>query len=205
MEQIEFWDRRSDKYDRNIRGDRVFALILEKTRTRLDDSDAVLDVGCATGEIALEVAQSVKHVQGIDTSTVMIDKARRKTEQRDIHNVAFDSGDVTAHSLARDSYHKVFAFNVLHLVGDAGATIKSMHDLLYKGGYVLSGTPCLGERSWLFRLLIAVFVRIGMAPPVEGLSYRKLKQIFTQNSFDIIEEDILGHKDRVLWLVAKKR
>ena len=75
MDQSKFWDNRTDKYDLNIRGENFFIPTIEKTKTLLDDSDVVLDVGCATGEIGLEIANSVKHIYGIDTSKMMIDKA----------------------------------------------------------------------------------------------------------------------------------
>ena len=53
MKQNEFWDKRSDKYDLNIRDENFFAPTIEKTKKLLNESDVVLDVGCATGEIGL--------------------------------------------------------------------------------------------------------------------------------------------------------
>lgn len=204
MKQSEFWDKRSDKYDLNIRGENFFTPTIEKTRTLLNESDVVLDIGCATGEIGLEIANSVKHVHGIDTSTEMIDKAKRKAEERNINNVEFDCIDINTQSIKRESYDKVFAFNVLHLVENTTEAISRMSDLLCKSGYVLSETPCLGERGWFFRVLIAVFIKVGMAPPIEGLSYRKMKQMFLDNKFEIVQEEILDDKDKVIWIVAKK-
>jgi 2-polyprenyl-3-methyl-5-hydroxy-6-metoxy-1,4-benzoquinol methylase len=204
MKQSEFWDKRSDKYDQNIRGENFFTPTIEKTRKLLNESDVILDIGCATGEIGLEIANSVKHVHGIDTSTEMIDKATRKAVERKINNVEFDCIDVNTQSIRKESYDKVFAFNVLHLVDNTNETISRMSDLLCKSGYVVSETPCLGERGWFFRVLIAVFVKVGMAPPIEGLSYRKIKQMFLDNEFKIVQEEILDDKDKVIWIVAKK-
>jgi 2-polyprenyl-3-methyl-5-hydroxy-6-metoxy-1,4-benzoquinol methylase len=204
MEQNEFWDQRSDKYDLNIRGENFFGPTIEKTRTLLNESDLVLDVGCATGEIGLEIANTVQHVHGIDTSKVMIDKAKCKAEERKINNVEFDCLDVNAQSIKRESYNKIFAFNVLHLVDNPIQAINRMSELLCENGHVVSETPCLGERGWLFRALIAVFVKVGMAPPIMGLSYRKMKQMFLENKFEIVQEEIFDDKDKVVWIVAKK-
>ncbi len=204
MKQSEFWDKRSDKYDINIRGENFFAPTIEKTKTLLNESDVVLDVGCATGEIGLEIANFVKHVHGIDTSKVMIDKAKSKAEERKINNVEFDCLDVDAQSIERESYNKVFAFNIFHLVDNPTLAINRMSELLCESGYVVSETPCLGERGWLFRVLITVFVKVGMAPPILGLSYRRIKQMFLDNKFEIIQEEILDNKDKVIWIVAKK-
>ena len=79
-----------------------------------------------------------------------------------------------------------------------------MSELLCESGYIVSETPCLGERGWLFRALIAIFVKFGMAPPIAGLSYSKMKQMFLDNKFEIIQEEILDEKDKVVWIVAKK-
>jgi len=204
MKQNEFWDKRSDKYDLNIRDEIFFAPTIEKTTKLLNESDVVLDVGCATGEIGLEIADAVKHVHGIDTSKAMIDKAKCKAEGRKINNVEFDCLDVNTQSIERESYDKVFAFNVLHLVDNPTEVINRMSKLLCENGYVVSETPCLGERGWLFRVLISVFVKVGMAPPIAGLSYRKMKQMFLDNKFEIIQEEILDDKDKVIWIVAKK-
>ena len=204
MKQNEFWDKRSDKYDLNIRDENFFAPTIEKTKKLLDESDVVLDVGCATGEIGLEIADAVKHVHGIDTSKAMIDKAKCKAEKRKINNVEFDCLDVNTQSIERESYDKVFAFNILHLVDNPTEVINRMSELLFESGYVVSETPCLGERGWLFRVLISVFVKVGMAPPIAGLSYRKMKQMFLDNKFEIIQEEILDDKDKVIWIVAKK-
>ena len=204
MKQNEFWDKRSDKYDLNIRDENFFAPTIEKTKKLLNESDVVLDVGCATGEIGLEIADAVKHVHGIDTSKAMIDKAKCKAEKRKINNVEFDCLDVNTQSIERESYDKVFAFNVLHLVDNPTEVINRMSELLFESGYDVSETPCLGERGWLFRVLISVFVKVGMAPPIAGLSYRKMKQMFLDNKFEIIQEEILDDKDKVIWIVAKK-
>ena len=204
MKQNEFWDKRSDKYDLNIRDENFFAPTIEKTKKLLNESDVVLDVGCATGEIGLEIADAVKHVHGIDTSKAMIDKAKCKAEKRKINNVEFDCIDVNTQSIERESYDKVFAFNVLHLVDNPTEVINRMSELLFESGYVVSETPCLGERGWLFRVLISVFVKVGMAPPIAGLSYRKMKQMFLDNKLEIIQEEILDDKDKVIWIVAKK-
>ncbi len=204
MKQSEFWDKRSDKYDQNIRGENFFAVTITKTNTLLNESDVILDVGCATGEIGLEIANSVKRVHGIDTSKAMIGKAKFKAEERKINNVEFDCLDVSAQSIETQSYDKIFAFNILHLVDNPTQTISRISELLCESGQVVSETPCLGERGWLFRLLIGAFVKIGIAPPISGLSYRKMKQIFLDNKFEILQEEVLDEKDKVIWIVAKK-
>lgn len=204
MQQSEFWDKRSDKYDQNIRGENFFTPMIEKAKSLLNESDVVLDFGCATGEIGLEIANSVKHVHGIDTSKVMIDRAKRKAKERKINNVKFECLDFSAQSIEKGSYDKVLAFNILHLVDNPAQAISRMSELLCESGCIVSETPCLGERGWLFRVLIGAFIKTGIAPPIAGLSYREVKQMFLDNNFEILQQEFLDEKDKVIWIVAKK-
>jgi len=204
MKQSEYWDKRSEKYDLNIRDEDFFLPTIEKARQLVNDTDVILDVGCATGEIGLEIAGFVKHIHGIDTSESMIEKAGIKVRERQIDNADYECRDVSEQSIERESYDKVFAFNVLHLAGNPSQTINRMSELLHENGHILSETPCLGERCWLFRRLIEVFVKFGIAPPIAGLSYGELKQMFLANEFEIIQEEILDDKDKVIWIVARK-
>jgi len=63
-------------------------------------ADRVLDVGCAEGLFALEVAQLVECVHGFDISPVRIEQARSLTEQRGIVNAMFDVASVEDVALA---------------------------------------------------------------------------------------------------------
>ena len=63
--------------------------IIERTKKYLNASSVVLDYGCATGSIALEIASMAKEVHGIDISSNMIEIARRKADERGIKNIAF--------------------------------------------------------------------------------------------------------------------
>jgi 2-polyprenyl-3-methyl-5-hydroxy-6-metoxy-1,4-benzoquinol methylase len=204
MRQNEFWDKRSDKYDLKVREENFFATRIDKAKKLLSESDDVLDVGCATGEIGLEIANSVKHLHGIDTSKVMINKAKRKTEEKKVTNVEFDCIDVYDQSIKKEAYDKVFAFNILHLVDNPTEVINRISELLNEGGHIVSETPCLEERGWLFRIMIAAFVKVGMAPPVLRLSYRQLKQVFLDNKFEIVQEEVVVDNHKVIWIVAKK-
>jgi len=54
--------------------------------------DAVLDLGCGTGAIALRLADAAGEVVGRDISEGMMDEARRKADERGLEDVSFSEG-----------------------------------------------------------------------------------------------------------------
>ena len=54
--------------------------------------DTVLDLGCGTGAIALQLADAAARVVGRDISDGMLAEARRKAAERGVENVAFGPG-----------------------------------------------------------------------------------------------------------------
>ena len=63
--------------------------IIERTKKYLDASSVILDYGCVTGSIAIEIASIAREVRGIDISSNMIEIAKRKMDERRIKNIAY--------------------------------------------------------------------------------------------------------------------
>jgi len=155
--------------------------------------------------MSLDFANSVKHIHGIDTSGKMIERAKEKAQIKKIENVEFSRADVDDVALVKNSFSKVLAFNILHLVDDASKKVNRLYDLLNEGGIIISETPCLGERGWLVKSLIIFAQKIGLAPPILNLTYKELESVFTSNNFEIIENEVLDANRKTHWVVAKKK
>ena len=64
-----FWDKVSNKFDkRSQKIDQTEIKTLENTKKYLNVNDIVLDYGCAIGTMAIEIADNVKKIHGIDIS-----------------------------------------------------------------------------------------------------------------------------------------
>lgn len=126
------------------------------------DADAVadralaLDLGCATGRVALELAASFKSVAAYDVSAHMIDAARAKAEQRRVANAKFATLDLDADKLPEADASATFVAmnlgtasdvsNLPHVLGEIARvlnpggrfflTFYNADALLYKMGFL---------------------------------------------------------------------
>src|SRR5688500_291223 len=85
------WTEQADRYDRANRRYRERFLAAGLIST----GDAVLDVGCGTGRLARDVGRVASNgsVLGVDLSTKMLERARRRAAEEHVANVAFVHGD----------------------------------------------------------------------------------------------------------------
>ena len=94
MKNETFWDKRSKKYDDNIKKhNSLYKKTIDSTKSLLTNSDVVLDFACGSGEISLDIAPHVKQVHGIDLSVKMIELANQKARNRQADNINFDQID----------------------------------------------------------------------------------------------------------------
>lgn len=104
----------------------------------------VLEVGCGTGRIALELARQGYAVTGIDPSPAMLGVARRKAED-DAIDVEFIEGRVSDLNLERDHYGLIILpLDVLLYCEDGEeqrATLRSLGEALVFNGLIAIDLP----------------------------------------------------------------
>jgi len=200
-----FWDKRSKKYDDNIKKhDSIYEKTIDSTKLLLTNSDVVLDFACASGEMSLDIAPHVQQVHGIDLSVKMIKLANQKARDRQVDNINFNQTDAFSQSLVSNSFSAILAFSIFHLLDDAPKVLARLNDLLSTGGLLISQTPCLGERSWIFRSLISLAQKTGLAPTIRSLTIAELESLVSSSDFEILETKIWDKKNAIQWIVARK-
>ena len=102
------------------------------------------------------------------------------------------------------SFSAIIAFSIFHLVDDIPRVLARLNDLLRPGGLLISQTPCLGERGWIFRSLISLAQKLGLAPTIISLRIAELESLVTSGNFEIIENEIWDEKNALQWIVARK-
>ena len=133
------WGRRAAQFDvdfgHSIRTpaeraawDRIFDLVLAG-RSRLD----VLDAGCGTGFLSLELAARGHRVTGIDFAPAMLAEARRKAAEQHAA-VRFEEGDAEQLPFAAGSFDLVISRHVLWTLPHPEAAIDEWLRVLRLGG-----------------------------------------------------------------------
>ncbi len=103
---------------------------------------SVLDAGCGTGRVAIELARHGVDVAGVDLDAGFIDEARRKAPA-----IAWDLGDLATVDLGRTFDLVVLAGNVMIFVapGTESDVLANLAGHLNPGGRVVAGFQLGGE------------------------------------------------------------
>jgi ubiquinone/menaquinone biosynthesis C-methylase UbiE len=141
-ETQKFWDKQAAKYDyRERQFEPVFQQVLLKTKELFNKNDLVLDYGCATGKKTLKLAPSVKHICGLDISSGMINEAvKRKKELRN-NNANFIQGSIFDDNLKGESFDKIVAYGIIHLLHDIEPVFNRRNLYSYLWG-ILKNNKC---------------------------------------------------------------
>ncbi|HET6312598.1 MAG TPA: class I SAM-dependent methyltransferase [Chloroflexia bacterium] len=117
-----------EKAGENVHGEADFVEAFRPT--------SVLDAGCGTGRVAIELARRGITAVGVDIDPRMLETARRKAPHLEWHQ-----GDLSTINLGRKFDAVVMAGNVMIFVtsGTEGAVLKNLARHLVHGGVLVSG------------------------------------------------------------------
>jgi SAM-dependent methyltransferase len=126
----------------------------------------LLDVGCGSGELSLDLAGSVGHVTGVDIEEEEIELARRTATRDGIENADFKVGDAYRLALSDDMVDAVFAHSVLEALEQPAAALTEMKRVLKPGGIIAAasveycGLILAGPHQDLIRRFYAIRERL---------------------------------------------
>jgi 2-polyprenyl-3-methyl-5-hydroxy-6-metoxy-1,4-benzoquinol methylase len=204
-----YWDKVSNKLEkRSEKFDQTEIRTLENTIPYLNVGDIVLDYGCATGTMAIKVADKVKKIHGIDISRKMIDAAKAKVAKRKIINTDFTQSTIFDERYKSESFDVILALNILHFIEDTKKVMTRMNELLKPGGLIISVTPCLGEKKSFIKILIFLLVflqtKMGIHPYIIFFRISDLEDSFADGNFQIVETENLRSTANQHFIIAKK-
>jgi SAM-dependent methyltransferase len=123
---------------------------LDKTFPQLKpylfEGTRVLDVGCGPGSITMSVAAVVHpgEVFGIDSEDASIAQANQTKAERQIENVTFQTGDVSALDFGDDEFNVVYAHAVMGWLPRPIEALSEMRRVAKKGAWVVVTLPEVG-------------------------------------------------------------
>lgn len=196
------WDKLANSFDKvNKQFAKTHIKTVENTKKHLNISDIVLDYGCATGTVAIEIADKVKAVHGIDISSKMIEAARRKAAERQIENIDFAQSIIFDERLQKASFDVILAFNILHFLEDIPKVMQRLNELLKPGGLFISAVPC-HEKWSLGSIFLPLLGKILKIPYMKFFKISELEEFITKGNFQIVETEPLTPTE--YFIVAKK-
>ena len=205
-----FWDKQAKGYDYSERQfDPVFREIIFQTKSYLTTDDNVLDFGCATGTKTIELANSVRHIHGLDISTEMINEANKKVIESDFKNISFTQGDILDDKFEKATFDKIISYGVIHLLDDCEKVIGRIHELLKPNGLFISSTACLkGKMAFKNRLEFNAYLMIktlGIFPlHLNMFMPENVEKIITNQGFEIVKAETIFHGITISFIIAKR-
>ncbi len=125
------WDEHPGKL--KMAGDAAAAILREVPLSA--DMD-VMDFGCGTGLLGLQLLPQVKSLTGVDSSQGMLAVLRSKIAARGLTNVQMQLIDFASGERPAGRYHLIVSSMTLHHVPDTAALFAEWFDLLHPGGQV---------------------------------------------------------------------
>jgi ubiquinone/menaquinone biosynthesis C-methylase UbiE len=132
------WTKFAKSYDIVLRNLDIYQQLKERVVSAVKDAQILLDAGCGTGIIAIEMARLGKKAYGIDNNHYMLAQAIENS--KGIDNIFLGSGDVSKLEFESEFFDAVILNNVLFYVNDPIKALSEAHRVVKPGGtMVLSG------------------------------------------------------------------
>lgn len=112
--------------------------IAEYVANQIDANDNVLECACGTGMFSLPIAKRCKRLTATDFADKMLRQAQNKC--KDLPNICFELADITRLNYKDESFDKVVAANVIHLLDNPAAAMSELMRVCKKGGVVIIPT-----------------------------------------------------------------
>ena len=161
----------------------------------------ILEAAAGTGLISLNIAGCVRHIEAVDFSPKMIEKAKKKKVP---DNVNFSVEDAAELSFGDSSFDAVIIVNALHIMPDPAGVLSGISRVLKPGGLLIAPTYSHGhlrDSSW--KLSIGILKLIGFE------TYSKWKpdeytDFISENGFRVERTMLLKAAFPLMYLEARK-
>ncbi|WP_392532493.1 class I SAM-dependent methyltransferase [Nostoc sp. C117] len=133
----DLYSRRSQTYDEGDWHPRIAHRLVE--HARISQGQYVLDIATGTGMVAIEAAQLVGfagQVVGVDISTGMLDRAKRKIEALGLNNIQLVLADAEKLNFPANSFDVVLCSSALIWMADIPGALSLWRHLLKPGGLI---------------------------------------------------------------------
>ena len=142
-----FWDKVAGLYDLfvNIQNGEVNRKLVKAVSGMIESTDTVLECACGTGMLSKGIAPKCKELIATDFSVGMLKEAKKNCAH--FTNIKFKKADIMRLNCKDDTFDKVVAGNVIHLLDNPYAALKEVLRVCKKGGKVIIPTYINNENT----------------------------------------------------------
>lgn len=185
-QQAKFWNHMAEKYYKTpVKNPDAYKSKLDQISQLLDSNSDVLELGCGTGSTALLLSSEARQYDACDFSESMINIAKTRAIEDDIHNISFNVEDIETFSIPSEKYDLVMAHSVLHLIDDADSVVESMMGALKPNGYVVFSLVLLNDIPFPLRWLLRLGQKTGFVPHLVYQSEDELLSVLKRGQFQV--------------------
>jgi SAM-dependent methyltransferase len=153
----------------------------------------LIDVGCGSGELSLELAAEVRYLTGIDGDPAEVELARASAEASSTSNAAFTVGDAYALPLPDSEADAVFGHSVLEALDRPAEAISEMSRVLKRNGVVAvacvdyGGLILAGPHEPMVRRFFDIREQLWQREGVCPYRGRELRGLLLANGFQRVQ------------------
>ena len=132
-----FWDYIANFYDffENLYNSKVNQELCKKVAERMSSNDNVLECACGTGMISVHIATKCRSLIATDFSQGMLAKSRKRCKK--IKNIRVEKANILHLEYPNESFDKIVAANVIHLLDQPDIAISELIRVCKKGGKII--------------------------------------------------------------------
>lgn len=181
-----FWDKAASLYDlfETVYNGKVYKGLALKVAEFINSDDEVLECACGTGMISRHMAPRCKHLTATDVSEGMMKQARKHC--RKFANVKIQKADIMALEWADESFSKVVAGNVIHLLDDPKGAVTELLRVCKTGGQVIIPTYINIETAGKVSLAARALEILGVSFKRQ-FNFDSYRQFFANAGFSDVE------------------
>lgn len=136
------WDRFSNHYDIGIGTTTIYKDLIQKAEKALANCQVVVDIGCGTGNLTLELLKQGKEVYSCDNSEGMLAKTRSKLCKVGFENkINLSLRDAKDTGFKNNFFDGAILLNMLFYVKDPKKVLCEAFRILKPGGILVISGP----------------------------------------------------------------
>ena len=149
-----FWDYIANFYDffENLYNSKVNQELCKKVAERISSNDNVLECACGTGMISIHIATKCRSLIATDFSQGMLAKSRKRCKK--IKNIRVEKANILHLEYPNESFDKIVAANVIHLLDQPDIAISELIRVCKKGGKIIIPTYIITKEHGISTILI---------------------------------------------------